>query len=209
MSKVKRAVDKLTGKEDGIYVERVVTVARPADELFDYWQHFERLPLFMKHLESVKVIDARRSHWVACAPAGRTVEWDAEIVDLEENQQISWRSLEGSDVQTTGSVCFTPAPGGRGTEVLVSLRYSAPGGKVGAMLARLFGEEPSQQIAHDMRRFKMLMEAGEVATVEGQPTAHKLKQHTKTEAEPEQERADADTDTEPEQERAHAEAGAR
>jgi uncharacterized membrane protein len=155
----------------GLRVERVMTIRRPADELYRYWRDFEHLPLFMKHLQSVRVMDDGRSHWVTNAPGGGTVEWDAEIVDDKENELIMWRSLEGSDIANAGSVRFEPAPADRGTEVRVSLHYEAPGGKLGSSIAKLMGEEPSHQIFEDMMRFKMLMEAGEVATTEGQPRA--------------------------------------
>jgi uncharacterized membrane protein len=111
-----------------------------------------------------------RSHWVAKAPAGTTVEWDAEVYNEKENEMIAWRSLEGSQVDNAGSVHFTPAPGGRGTQVRVVLKYDPPAGVIGAAVARLFGESPAQQIDEDLRRFKQLMEAGEVATTTGQPS---------------------------------------
>jgi uncharacterized membrane protein len=107
---------------------------------------------------------------VAKAPAGSRVEWDAEIYNEKENELIAWRSLEGADVNSAGSVHFTAAPGGRGTEVRVVLKYDPPGGIVGATIARLFGEEPSQQIDEDLRRFKQVMETGETTNTTGQPS---------------------------------------
>src|SRR5438093_1363742 len=103
-------------------------------------------------------------------PAGLKVEWDAEIINEEPNRLIAWRSLEGSQVSTAGSVQFNPAPGGRGTEVVVTLKYDPPGGKLGSWLAWLFGEEPSLQVRDDLRRFKQLAEAEEVPTTQGQPS---------------------------------------
>ena len=154
----------------GIKVEKSVTVNRSPEELYRFWRNFENLPRFMNHLESVKETSAGRSHWVAKAPAGKTVEWDAEVYNEKENELIAWRSLEGADVDNAGSVRFEPATGGRGTVVRVTLKYDPPGGALGALVAKLFGEEPSQQIEEDLRRFKQVMEAGEAATTEGQPS---------------------------------------
>jgi uncharacterized membrane protein len=152
----------------GIKVATSVTIDRGAQELYDFWRNFENLPQFMKHLESVRVQDAKRSHWVAKAPAGTTVEWDAEITEDRPGEQISWRSLPNADVSSTGSVRFVPA-GDRGTEVHVVLEYSPPGGSFGAAVAKVFGEEPEQQVSGDLLRFKNLMEAGEIPTTSGQP----------------------------------------
>ena len=154
----------------GIRVEKSLTVNRSPEELFRFWRNFENLPRFMNHLESVKNLGENRSHWVAKAPAGTTVEWDAEVYNEKENELIAWRSLEGADVDNAGSVRFKEAPGGRGTEVKVVLEYDPPGGIVGAAIAKLFGEAPDQQIDEDLRRFKQVMEAGEQATTEGQPS---------------------------------------
>lgn len=156
--------------ERGIKVEKSVTINRPQEELFRFWRNFENLPRFMNHLESVKVTGGDRSHWVAKAPAGTTVEWDAEIYNEKENELIAWRSLEGSDVDNAGSVRFEAAPAGRGTVVRVVLKYDPPGGTLGAAVARLFGENPEQQIDDDLRRFKQVMESGEIATTAGQPS---------------------------------------
>jgi uncharacterized membrane protein len=154
--------------ERGTKVEKSVTINRPAEELFRFWRNFENLPRFMNHLESVRVTEGGRSHWVAKAPAGTSVEWDAEIYNEKENELIAWRTLENADVDSAGSVRFEPAAGGRGTVVRVVLKYDPPGGKLGSLVARLFGENPEQQIDEDLRRFKQLMETGEVATIEGQ-----------------------------------------
>jgi uncharacterized membrane protein len=121
----------------------------------------ENLPRIMRHLDSVKGTGGNRSHWVAKAPLGLSVEWDAEVHNQRPNELIAWRSLEGSQVDTAGSVHFRRTPGGRGTEIQVVLKYDPPGGKVGAGLARLLGESPEQQIEEDLRRFKQLMETGE------------------------------------------------
>jgi len=145
-----------------IHVHKSITVNRPAEEVYRFWHDFQNLPRFMGHLESVQVLDAGRSHWKAKAPAGRTVEWDAQIVTDRPNELISWHSVEGSTIMNSGAVRFTPAPGNRGTEVRVELRYEAPGGALGSGLAKLLGEEPAVQIGDDLRAFKQVMETGEV-----------------------------------------------
>jgi len=159
----------------GVKVEKSVTINRPAEELYRFWRNFENLPRFMKHLESVKASGGDRSHWVAKGPAGTSVEWDAEVYNEKENEMIAWRSLEGSEVANAGSVHFGPAAGGRGTVVRVVLKYDPPAGKLGAAVARLFGESPAQQIDEDLRRFKQLIETGETATTEGQPSGRAAK----------------------------------
>ncbi|MDZ7952090.1 MAG: SRPBCC family protein [Nostoc sp. DedQUE12b] len=158
------------GLNQPIKVEKTVTIRKSAEELYRFWHDFENLPTFMKHLKSVKVYDEKRSHWIANAPLDNTVEWDADILEDRENEFISWASVEGADVDNSGFVRFTKAPGDRGTEVKVVLEYNPPGGALAATVAKLFGEEPEQQIGDELRRFKMLMEAGEIATTEGQPS---------------------------------------
>ena len=150
----------------GVKITRAVTINRPAEDLFRFWRNFENLPRFMTGLVSVKA-EGKRSHWVARGPMGAHAEWDAEIVTEEPNRLIGWRSLEGSEVATAGSVHFTPAPGGRGTEVKVVMKYEPPAGKVGALFAKLFGEDPARQIQENLRRFKQLMETGEIPTAHG------------------------------------------
>jgi len=150
-----------------IDVAKSLTINKPPSELFQFWRNFGNLPQFMEHLESVQVIDSKRSHWKAKAPLGYSVEWDAEITNEEENVRIEWSSVEGSEIPNSGVVEFLPTST-RGTVVKVSLNYEAPGGYLGAMFAKLFGEEPSQQVYGDLYRFKSLMESGEIITTEGQ-----------------------------------------
>jgi uncharacterized membrane protein len=169
----KTSIQEAVGMNQSIKVEKSVTINKPADELYHYWHNFEHLPTFMKHLKSVKVLNNTRSHWIANAPLGASVEWDADLVNDQENQLIAWASVEGADIDNSGFVRFTPAPSGRGTEVKVVIEYNPPGGAIGAGLAKLFGEAPEQQAGDDLRRFKQLMEAGEIATTEGQPSGHK------------------------------------
>ncbi|MBE9167491.1 cyclase [Pleurocapsales cyanobacterium LEGE 06147] len=168
---LKDTVSEAAGLEKNIQVEKTVTIFnRSPEELYQFWRNLENLPSFMKHLKSVRAIDKTRSHWIANAPLGENVEWDAEIIEDRENQLIAWASVEGADIENSGFVRFKPAPPGRGTEVKVVMEYNPPGGRLGAAIAKLFGEEPEQQIGDELRRFKMLMEAGEIATTEGQPS---------------------------------------
>ncbi|WP_322744558.1 SRPBCC family protein [[Phormidium] sp. LEGE 05292] len=169
----KSGVQDATGMNQNIIVEKTVTINKSPEELYRFWHNFENLPTFMKHLKSVRVSDQKRSHWIANAPMGNSVEWDAEIINDQENHLIAWASLEGADVDNSGFVRFQPAPEGRGTEVKVVMEYNPPAGALGAAIAKLFGEEPEQQIGDDLRRFKQLMEAGEIATTEGQPAGHR------------------------------------
>lgn len=143
---------------NGIHVEMAYTIDRPVEELYGFWRNFENLPRFMRHLHSVRKLDERRSHWVARAPAGQTVEWDAEIINEEPNRMLAWRSLENADVHNAGSVWFIPSRGQKGTQVRVVLEYIPPAGRIGSTIAWLFGEEPKRQIQDDLRRFKDIME---------------------------------------------------
>ena len=153
-------------RDRSIRVQESITVNRPPAELYAFWHRFENLPRFMAHLDAVQVTGEKRSHWRAKAPAGMTVEWDAEIIADRPNELIAWRSLAGADVDNAGSVRFMPAPGGRGTEVRVEIQYISPGGVIGATIARLFGEAPDQQVRADLRRFKQVIEVGEVVRSE-------------------------------------------
>jgi uncharacterized membrane protein len=156
-----------TAQGGTMHARHSLVINSSPEELYRFWRDFENLPRFMRHLESVKVLDDKRSHWAAKGPAGTTVEWDAEITEDRPNELIAWRSLEGADVYNTGSVRFEPAIGGRGTIVRVEIDYSPPGGVIGAGLAKLFGEEPEQQLDSDLRRFKQVIETGEVVRSEG------------------------------------------
>jgi uncharacterized membrane protein len=147
----------------GTKIEQAVVINRPRDELFHFWRQLDNLPRFMDNLESVTVLDQRRSHWVAKGPVGTRVEWDAEIHNEIEDEIIAWRSLPGSDIDQAGSVQFTPAHGG-GTDVRVVMRYAAPAGKAGDAVAHLLGDDPERQVADDLRRFKQVMEANEAAS---------------------------------------------
>lgn len=163
-----RTVETTKG-DKRIEVVKSITIQRPVEEVYRFWRNLENLPRFMKHLERVDVLDERRSRWTARAPGGAAVTWDAEIVNEKENELVAWRSLEGADVPNWGIVRFRPAPGDRGTEVTVELEYVPVWGALGAALAKLYGEEPAQQVANDLRRLKQVLEAGEIVTAEEQP----------------------------------------
>jgi len=149
-----------------VEVHQAITINRPAEELYRYWRDFRNLPRIMSHLESVQVEGNGRSHWKAKAPAGMTIEWDAEVTEDRPNERIAWRSV-GGHMDNDGSVRFVPAPGGRGTEVHVTMHYDPPGGALGRWAARLLGESPEQQVYDDLRHFKQVMETGEVVLSEG------------------------------------------
>jgi uncharacterized membrane protein len=151
-----------TNGSQGIHAKASCIVNRPPQEVYSFWRNFENLSRFMKHLESVHEHGEGRSHWVAKGPAGSTVEWDATIIADVPGEVITWRSLEGSDVDHAGAVRFEEAPGGRGTIVKVNFQYNPPAGVIGAAVAKLFGEEPEQQLNDDLRRFKQVLEVGEV-----------------------------------------------
>ena len=162
------------GKQSGwlsgkVEVKKAVTINKSPAELYKFWRDFENLPQFMNHLESVTNLDGNRSHWKAKAPLGTSVEWDAEVTDERENDLIAWNSLEGADVPNSGIVQFLPTAN-RGTEVKVAFTYEVPGGYIGSLMAKLFGEEPNQQVDEDLKRFKKLMETGTIITTEGQPS---------------------------------------
>jgi uncharacterized membrane protein len=145
------------------------TVACSARETYDLWRRLEDLPSFMNHLDEVRMTGQRTSHWRASAPFGKTVEWDAEITDDVPGERIAWRSADGAAVQNEGDVRFLPAPGGRGTEIHVKMRYCLPAGRLGKAVARYFGADPHQQLDDDLRRFKQVAETGEVMRSDGAP----------------------------------------
>jgi uncharacterized membrane protein len=154
-----------------VHIVESFLINKSQEELYGFWRNFENLPKFMSHLESVRKVDDTRSHWVAKAPKiyGGRVEWDAEVTADEPNSRIAWRVLPGADVEHRGSVRFERAKGDRGTMVRVELEYYPPAGVIGRYAAKLFGEEPELQIREDLRKFKRLMETGEVPSIDGQP----------------------------------------
>jgi uncharacterized membrane protein len=155
--------------EYGIQVSKAVTINTSPQALYNFWRDFTNLPRVMSHVQSVEVLDDNRSHWVVKGPMNSRIEWDAEIINEEPYELIAWRSLAGAEIDNAGSVRFIRAPGGRGTQVRVNIEYIPVAGKVGAAIARIFGEEPNQQVREDLRRFKQIMETGEAPSTAGQP----------------------------------------
>ena len=159
------------GRPGPLQLQATVTVNKSPEEAYAFWRDLTNLPRFMQHLVSVTP-DASgdaRSHWVAKAPLGRSVSWDAEITSEDPGQRLAWRSLPGSRIDNSGTVHFAAAPGDRGTEVKVVLHYDVPGGRLGRAVAKLFGEEPVQQVRDDLRRFKQVMETGDIVRSDGLP----------------------------------------
>jgi uncharacterized membrane protein len=152
----------------GIKVVRAVTILKPAAELYAFWRRLENLTQVIKHRVEITSTSADESHWKVSAPAGQTVEWDALIVNDQPNRLIAWRSRDGAEVENAGSVRFEDAPGDEGTEVTVALEYNPPGGRLGAAIAKLTRDAAGSQVYDALRRFKALMEAGEIPTTEGQ-----------------------------------------
>ncbi len=159
-------IQRSPGNRDHLYVRRAITINRPRADVFAFWRNFENLPRFMQHLQEVRVsADGRLSHWITSAPLGQTVEWDAEVVEERPNELIAWRSLPGSGLENSGRVTFRDARGFKGTEVDLVLEYRPPLGSASIAMARLFGEQPWQQVCDDLKRFKQVMETGEVPTI--------------------------------------------
>ena len=151
----------------GVKVEKSLLINKSPEELYRYWRDFENLPRFMSQLIAVQTAGVKRSHWVIQSIAGAELSWDAEIINEVPNELIAWRTEEGADIDHAGSVRFEPSS--HGTKVKVTLEYRPPAGKIGVGVAKLLGQEPEQVIEQDLRRFKQLMEAGEIVSVEGQP----------------------------------------
>ena len=152
----------------GVRVEKVITVNKPVEHLYQFWRNPENFPRFMTHVAAVRRDTDTKSHWEMKSLGGLTYEWDAEIFNEKANELIAWRSLSGADIDHAGSVRFEPLKRNRGTMVKLMMEYRPPLTKISAVIAKLFGEEPGQVITEDLRRFKQLMEAGEIASVEGQ-----------------------------------------
>src|SRR5215217_8652835 len=160
------AMQLSSGSNQGIHARGSCIVNLPPEEVYNFWRNFENLPRFMRHVESVVDMGDGRSHWKVKGPAGMEVEWHATIIADVPGEVITWRSLEGSDVDNAGAVRFERAAGGRGTIVRVNIEYNPIAGVLGAAVAKLFGEEPKQQLDDDLRRFKQVLEVGEVVVSE-------------------------------------------
>ena len=156
--------------QGGVRVDESVVIDKSAEELYFFWRDHSNLPRFMSEIRSVTSPDGVVSHWVSEGPLGLTLEWDAEIYNDEPGRLIAWRSLPGSQMATAGSVHFNPRPSGRGTEVRVNQKFDPPGGSLGVGVAKLIGYDPASVTRENLRRFKQLMEAGELPTTSGQPS---------------------------------------
>ena len=156
-------IDTAHPSEEGIRIHKVVTINRPAREVYDYWHNLENLPRFMKHLDSVQITGERSSHWKAHGPAGATIEWDAETLEDIQGRLISWHSVGEASLPNQGKVEFRAAPGDRGTEVNVTIDYYPRGGAAGRAAAKLARGLTAQQLEEDLKRLKQLLETGEVA----------------------------------------------
>ncbi|EUA05982.1 polyketide cyclase / dehydrase and lipid transport family protein [Mycobacterium kansasii 732] len=137
--------------------------------MYWFWRDLEHLPSFMHHLRSVTAGDDMRSRWAVSAPVGQPVQWDAQIVEDVPDKRIAWQSVGDSGVRHGGSVEFTPAATGDGTEVRVTIGYHIPGGVLGKAVATLLGESPEQQVNDDLRRLKQILETGQVLYSDGSP----------------------------------------
>jgi uncharacterized membrane protein len=154
---------------------RAVTIGQPRDEVFAFFRDFKNLSAFMENIERVDVLDETRSHWVVKAPAGHSVEWDSVIIAEETGRLLAWESAPGAEVSNHGRIEFRDAPGGRGSEIHATLVYEPPGGAIGKLIATTFQKEPGLQAKRDLRRLKMLLETGEIATTEYPDAAPRFK----------------------------------
>lgn len=158
---------------EGVKFEKAITINRPVEEVYNFWRNFENLPRCMKHLHSVAEKGETISHWAIKPVENFMLEWDAELIESRANEIIAWKSLPASDVDSAGSVWFRPAVGNRGTVVKVALKYSPPGGKFAAKVAKFFGADAKAVIEDDLYRLKSLLETGEIPTTEGQPRGNR------------------------------------
>jgi len=161
---VAHAVAEERGWHEATLVGRTITINRPRAELYAFWRDFRNLALFMENVERVTPGDDRRSHWVVRAPAGRTVEWDSILTEEVENELLAWESAEGADIKNAGRIEFRDAPPGRGTQITATIVYEPLGGDLGKLVAKLFQKEPKIQARRELRRFKQLIETGEIST---------------------------------------------
>jgi len=160
--------DRYRSESGALFIEKYVIVNRPAEDCYRYWRDFNNFGNFMTHVESVRALSDQRSRWQVKTPMGGSAEWEAEITADQPNELLAWHSVEGAEIENAGTVRFERAPGGRGTVVRVEMQYSPPGGKAGAVAAKLFGEDPAQQVDDDLRHFKQLIETGVIPTTVGQ-----------------------------------------
>jgi uncharacterized membrane protein len=169
----------------GVKVECAVSVMVSPDEAYRFVRDVEQWSTYMRHVASVRVLDDKRSHWTVKAPAGTTVEWDAEIINEIPNELIAWRSINSPDIESAGSLRFERLEGNRGTTIRAQFQYLPPAGAVGVAIAKLFGEEPEIQVKDDLQRCKQLLEAGEIPSTQGQPRGGQFEQQSARESAPE------------------------
>lgn len=162
---------RLPGRHNAVHVGRTVTINRPRKYLFSFWRDFSRLPQFMENVQSITVIDDKRSRWVVKGPGEMDVTFETEITEEVPGEVIAWRSSDDADVKHSGRILFRDAPDGRGTEVEAAITYVPPGGRLGQLLAKLAGREPEIQTRRELKRFKQLMETGEIADAAPRPSA--------------------------------------
>lgn len=150
--------------DEGAVVGRTVTINRPRAEIYAFWRNFSNLAAVMENVERIDVVDAKRSHWVVKAPAGKTVEWESVVTEDEPDRLIAWQSVEGADIKSSGRIEFLDAAPGRGTMVRATFSYDPPAGWLGEWIAKIFQREPNVQARRDLRRLKQFLETGEVTS---------------------------------------------
>ncbi|MBA2662636.1 MAG: SRPBCC family protein [Bradymonadaceae bacterium] len=142
-----------------IELEESVVVNQPVEEVYEFWCNFENFPRFMEHIESIQKIDDRLSHWEAAVPVtNQTIDWDAEIIEMRENELIRWSSIQGADIYNEGTVRFRRLANGQGTEVTARICYKPPAGVLGKIVGQFLNAIPASFIKNDMERFKRLVE---------------------------------------------------
>jgi uncharacterized membrane protein len=156
-----------------LYFETSIATGKTPEECYRFWRNIENLPRFMAGLQSVQALDERRFHWVARGTDETPLEWDCEITEDRPGAALAWRTLNGAAVPNAGSVIFEPVPHGRGTIVRLSIHYSPVDGQLTGALAKLLRQDPQSKVHEDLRRFKQLLENGEIATTNGQPTGRR------------------------------------
>jgi uncharacterized membrane protein len=160
INNAKRNPSTAVPAQQGFKLEKTIVIQRPAADLYRFWRRLENLPRVMRHLKDVRSIDSQHSRWVAEGALGKDLEWDAEIINERQDEMLAWRSFPGGDLETAGSVHFRPLDNNKGTEVVVSIKYNPPAGKMGAQLATLLGEGLEEKLDEDLTTFKQVMETG-------------------------------------------------
>jgi len=168
--------DNVAGAYDATSI-RAAMINRPRAELYAYWRDFSNLPTFMENVKSVEILEGQRSQWTIAGPAGAEIDLVSEITEDIPGERIAWRSTEGSDVDHEGWIAFKDNAFGRGTEVRIFISYDPPAGAVGKVVAKVLQREPRVQARRELRRFKQLMETGEVSTSKAPDAAPRASRH--------------------------------